>query len=368
MLWSHFKELTDPRVNRTKLHLLSDIITITICGIICGSEGWEHIEEWAHDMEEWLSSFLTLPHGIPSHDTLRRVFISLNPQEFQECFLSWTNEVREKIDQEVISLDGKTLRRSHHKKKDKSCAHIVSAWANENEIVLGQVKVDDKSNEITALPTLLQKLYLQGCIVTIDAMGCQKKIAEIVIDQEANYVLALKENHPTLYEEVTSYFDMAHTVHFTHVEHDYNNSVDKGHGRIEEREYWITEDIDWLEGSEGWRGLKSIGMVRSKRILDGVESIQDRFYLCSIPADAKLFAKSVRQHWCVENKLHWCLDVQMQEDLSRIRDGYSAENFAVLRHIALNLLKKETSFKKGIKAKQLKASRSIKYLEKVITG
>jgi predicted transposase YbfD/YdcC len=366
MLWDYFKELSEPRVDRTKLHSLEDIVIICICAIICGCEGWEHIEDWAKDTEEWLSKFLSLSNGIPSHDTLRRVFTVLDPKEFQSCFTEWTSSIRKKIKGEILSIDGKTLRRSHNHREEKKAAHIVSAWASENALVLGQVKVSEKTNEITAIPELLDKLCIEDCIVTTDAMGCQKKISEKIINQGGDYVLALKENHPNLYEDVKGYFETAELVQYTHVAHDYQKTLEKGHGRIEQREFWITEDIDWIEDKANWKGLKSIGVVKSKRTLGGKESCEYRYYLCSIKADALLFGEASRKHWHVENKLHWCLDVQLREDESRIRKGYSAENFAVLRHLALNLLKREKSFKKGLKAKQLKASRNHKYLEAVL--
>lgn len=366
MLIQILKDIEDPRIERCKLHKLIDILVIAICAVICGAESWEEMEEFGKSKKEWLEGLLELGNGIPSADTFRRVISRIKREEFQEKFLKWVGIIRENIDKEVVAIDGKTLRRSHNKKLGQTAIHIVSAWANSNKLVIGQVKTEEKSNEITAIPELLQTLEIAGCIVTIDAMGCQKEIAKNIIEQGADYCLALKENHPITYREVEEYFQKEVKENFNDKEIDFHQTLDKGHGRIESRKYWITSQIDWLSQKKEWKDLVSVICVESTRTIADNTTVEFRYYLSSLPADAKVAAYAVRSHWGVENSLHWVLDVAFREDNCRIRKDFGAENFAVLRHISLNLLKHERSLKKGIKAKRLKAGWDLDYLVKVL--
>jgi len=366
-LLEHFADLTDPRVERTKLHQLLDILVMAMCATICGAEGWEDFAEFGQAKREWFETFLELPNGIPSPDTFRRVLQRLDPREFEACFVRWVQSVNKIASGQIVALDGKQLRGSRDVAADLSAIHMVSAWACENRLVLGQVKVDKKSNEITALPELLRALALTGCIVTIDAMGCQTKIAEQIIEGEADYVLALKGNQGTLHEDIVSYFGWAEKTGFTQIPYTFHETLEKDHGRIEERRCWATSDVEWLEPKAQWQGLQSIVMVEADREVRGRErTLERRYFISSLPAEAKPLLAAVRGHWGIENQLHWCLDVAMREDASRIRTDHAPENVAVLRHIALNLLKQEKSCKLGIKRKQLKAGWDHDYLLKVL--
>jgi predicted transposase YbfD/YdcC len=365
----HFSDLEDPRLERRKRHLLSDIVVIAICGVICGAETWVDIENFGKAKLKWFKQFLELPNGIPSHDTFGRVFNCLDAEQFQRCFVGWMQGVSDIFKGQVVALDGKTLRRSHDKTIGKGAIHMVSAWALENQLVLGQVKVDEKSNEITAIPQLLESLAISGCIVTIDALGCQKEIAQQIIDQGADYVLALKENQGGLYAAVADLFEYAHETDFTDC--DYHKAIDKGHGRIEIRECWTISAEDYLQflpNRSAWSGLQTIVMVKSERRIGHETSLQVRYYISSLATSAKQHLKAVRGHWGIENQVHWILDVAFREDDCRIRKGYGPQNFAILRHIALNLLKQEKTAKCGIKAKRLKAGWDEKYLLKVLAG
>lgn len=366
MLIQILKDIEDPRIERCKLHALIDILVIAICAVICGAETWEEMEEFGKSKKEWLESILELANGIPSSSTFRRVISRIKPAEFQEKFLKWIEIIRKNIDKEVIAIDGKTLRRSHNKQLGKTAIHIVSAWANSNKLVIGQVKTEEKSNEITAIPELLQILEIKKCIVTIDAMGCQKEIAKNIIDQKADYCLALKANHETMYREVEDFFQKEISKNIKDKEIDYHQTIDKSHGRLESRKYWVTSNIDWVSQKKEWKNLASVVCVESSRTIGENTSIEFRYYISSLPADAKLLAYAVRSHWGVENSLHWVLDVAFREDNSRIHKDFGAENFAILRHISLNLLKHEASLKKGIKAKRLKAGWDLDYLLKVL--
>jgi len=301
MLIQILKDIEDPRIERCKLHQLIDILIIAICAVISGAETWEEIEEFGKSKQEWLESILELTNGIPSSDTFRRVISRIKPAEFQEKFLKWIETIRENIDKEVIAIDGKTLRRSHNNKLGKTAIHIVSAWANSNKLVIGQVKTEEKSNEITAIPELLQILEIKGCIVTIDAMGCQKEIAKKIIEQEADYSLALKANHEKMYKEVEEYFQEQIKLNFEDKEIDYHQTIDKAHGRLESRKYWVTSDIDFLSQKKEWKNLASVVCVESSRTIADNTSIEFRYYISSLPADAKLLAYAVRSHWGVEN-------------------------------------------------------------------
>lgn len=366
----HFAALTDPRSPNApnQRHELIDILVIAVCAVICGAEGWEDIEEYGKAQAEWFAQVLELPHGIPGHDTFRRVLSRLDPDELTQCFVSWTAALSDLSGGDIVAIDGKTLRRSFDRAASKAAIHMVSAWANRNRLVLGQVKVDDKSNEITAIPQLLKLLDLTGATVTIDAMGCQKEIAKVITEQGADYVLALKKNHSHLYEDVTLFLDDARASDFAEIEHAYHETVDGDHGRIETRKYWITSDIDWLGAKASWANLQSLGLVESRREIGEKVEIERRYYLVSLPADGVRFSDAVRQHWGVENGLHWVLDVSFHEDACRIRKDRGAQTFSVLRHIALNLLKRESQHKRGIKARRKRAGWDRDYLLQVLTA
>lgn len=366
----HFASLSDPRSFQAPnlRHDLIDILVIAVCAVICGAEGWEDIEDYGHAQAEWFAEVLDLPHGIPSDDTFRRVLSQLDPEELTECFVSWTSALSDLSGGEIVAIDGKTLRHSFDRATSQSAIHMVSAWASANRLVLGQVKVDDKSNEITAIPKLLKLFDLNGTTVTIDAMGCQKEIAQVITEQGADYVLALKANHSTLYDDVKLFLDDARDSGFAEIEHDYHETVDGDHGRIETRQYWITSAIDWLGATASWANLQSVGLVESHRDMGEKVEIERRYYLVSLPADGARFGEAVRQHWGVENGLHWVLDVSFDEDACRIRKEKGAQTFSVLRHIALNMLKRESQHKRGIKARRKRAGWDRDYLLQVLTA
>ena len=357
---SYFSDLTDPRVERTREHRLDDILFIAISSVICGAEGWNDMEEFGKSKQEWLKSFLELPNGIPSHDTFNRVFSALNPEELARCFLEWTRSVADLCEHEVIAIDGKSMCGSRNY-GNKSIVHMVSAWAEQNHIVLGQVKVDEKSNEITAIPRLLELLVLKGCIVTIDAMGCQKDIAAKIIDKEANYLLALKGNQGNLLEQVEDSFRFLPVA-------DFDEQVDTGHGRVETRCCSLISDLSMIEAKQEWPCLNCLVKIESQRYIKstGKTEKQTRFYLSSLPADAQLINRSVRAHWAIENSLHWVLDVGFNEDDSRKRTGFAAQNYSLLNRIALNLLKNDKTAKVGVRGKRLKAGWDNNFLIKLI--
>lgn len=366
----HFVNLEDPRVDRTKLHKLLDILVIAICAVICGADNWQEVQLFGEAKEAWFRTFLELPNGIPSHDTFWRVFAKLDPEQFQQSFVSWIASVSEVTRGQVIAIDGKTLRRSHDKGLGRGAIDMVSAWAAANHLVLGQVKVDEKSNEITAIPELLRVLEVSGCIITIDALGCQKDIAETIIDQQADYVLALKENHGRLYEDVVKLFDDLEASDFRAYAYSYDQTVNKNHGRLETRTCYVIADqsiLTHLRNAE-WKGLQSVVKVHSRRQLGEEVSEKDRYFISSLASDAQHLLKAVRTHWSIENQLHWVLDIAFREDESRIRKNHGPENFAVLRHIALNLIKQEKTQKASIKGKRLKAGWDEDYLLKILSG
>jgi predicted transposase YbfD/YdcC len=369
-LLEHFHELPDPRVNRTKDHDLIDILVIAIGTLLCGGESFNDMEDFGHAKRDWFQSFLTLRNGIPSHDTFNRVFAALDPQQFLDCFLNWTQSLRQAIPQEIVALDGKALRRALA--ADQSIQYVVSAWAESNNLVLGQLKVAAKSNEITAVPALLRVLELAGCIVTVDAMGCQKTIAKEIREADADYVLALKGNHEVVHAEVTTFLDdavaraAATALPFATTTLAALETVEKDHGRHETRRYYHSTDVGWFADRSQWEGLRSVGMVEAIREINSQRTVERRYYLTSLPLDVATFARAVRGHWGIENKLHWVLDVCFREDQSRARSGHAAENLATLRRLALNLLKRERTKKRGIKGKQLNAGWNHTYLLKLL--
>lgn len=366
-LIEHFSVLEDTRDPSKRRYLLIEILIIAITAVLCGADGWTEIEEFGKSNEAWLRKFLELNNGIPSHDTFGRVFSLLSPGAFQKRFSAWIESVRKVYDgEEIVAIDGKSLRRSHDRKRGQGPLHMVSAWAVNNRVVLGQRATEAKSNEITAIPELLDTLTLKGCIVTIDAMGCQKAIAQKIVEQGGDYVLALKGNQSTLSEQVEEAFIDADARDYETVESDYCETVERGHGRTETRRYWTLGTLDGIDQKDRWKNLNVVGMVQSIREQDGRTSSEYRYYIGSIGSDAQRFAKAVRAHWGVENDLHWSLDIALCEDESRIRQRQAAENFAVLRHIALVRLKNETTLKRGIKTKRLKAAWDKKYRARVL--
>jgi predicted transposase YbfD/YdcC len=363
-----FIDLTDPRLKRRQRHKLIDIVVIALCAIICAGEGPTDMETFGQAKETWLRQFLELPNGIPAHDTFGRVLGVLNPTEFEACLRRWVAAALALPPGELVPLDGKTLRRSYDKANEKEAITMVSAWACTQRLTLGQVKVDEASNEIPAIPQLLDQLELEGCIVTADALNRQKDIAAAVREREADYVLALKGKHGTLHEAVADYLAAVREGR-THG-HLYANqeTVDGEHGRIETRRYWQAQAPDWLPGYAEWRDLMSVGLVEARREWREKVSTEVRYYLSSLPVEVARFAYAVRGHWGIENSCHWILDVVFHEDQSRVRVGHAAENLAMLRRLALNLLHRERTLKRGVQGKRLKAALDEQYLLKVLTG
>lgn len=366
-----FQTLPDPRMKRTRKHLLIDILTIGLCSTLAGGTTFTDMVIFGKSQIEWLKTFLELPHGIPSRDTFNRVFSAIDPDLFLDCFVQWVQGLCTALGREVVAIDGKALR--HALNAGDKLPYIVSAWASEHGLVLGQVKVDDKSNEITAIPELLRVLELKGCIITIDAMGCQKDIAAKIVDKEADYVLALKGNQGTAHEEIKEYFAdavPAGAVSFEDIGApqgmDFFQTVDKGHGRIEIRRYWQTNDIEWFEDKGLWKNLSTFAMVESVRIINGEKTTERRYFLSCLPLDVQLLAKAVRGHWGVENPLHWTLDVTFGEDSSRARAKNAAQNLAMLRRIALNLVKNNRTEKLSVRGKRFLAALSPAYLGQLL--
>ena len=370
---SCFEELPDPRSSINRLHLLVDVIVISICGVVAGADGPAAIEEWAHTKKDWLRKHLRLPHGIPSHDTIGRVLDALQPEAFQECFLAWLQalvgsdaEGENASNETHVAIDGKTLRRSHDRQRGLKPLHLVSAWATEQGISLGQLATEEKSNEITAIPELLDRLDLENAIVSIDAAGCQKNIANKIIEGGGDYVLALKGNQETLYQAVQDYFDEQVERDFDGVVYSYWEEQEKRHGRLDKRYYYQLTIPPNLLGREKWRGLKTLGVAIRMSEEDGEETIDTRFYISSLRRSIRPFARSVRGHWGIENTLHWCLDMTFREDESRVRSRRSADNLAWLRRLALTLLKHHPA-KKSIAMKRRVAGWDVDFLMQVLT-
>jgi predicted transposase YbfD/YdcC len=367
----HFAKVKDPRIDRTKRHKLLDILIIAICGVICGADSWVDIELFGKTKLEWLRTFLKLPNGIPSHDTFGRVFGAINPEEFENSFMEWVQAINELTQGQVIAIDGKQLRGSQDSETGQAAIYMVSAWATENQLVLGQRKVDEKSNEITAIPKLLKLLEIAGCIVTIDAIGTQTKIAKAIIDRGGDYLLAVKENQGNLYEDIHDLFEDDQQYNFEGAPYNYAKTVNKDHGRIEIRQCWTISDLEYLANirdRERWQALKTLAMITSERRIGGETEIETRYFITSLQSDAQKILKVKRSHWGIENRLHWELDIAFNEDHSRVRKDNAPQNFAVLRHMALNLLKQEKTAKGGIKAKRLQCGWNVDYLLKVLAG
>jgi predicted transposase YbfD/YdcC len=362
----YFTDLCDPRIEDRCDHKLIDILFIAVCAVICGADGFTDMEEFGIAKEAWLRQFLDLPSGIPSHDTFGRVLARLKPSEFQRCFVNWVRAVAGLTQDEIVPIDGKRLRRSHHRSAGLQAIELVSAWAAANHLVLGQVKVAEASNEITAVPELLKLLELRGCIVTVDALNTQKEIAAEIRHQGADYVLALKGNHATLHKEVQEFFKALKADRTYGFQISTHQTVDGEHGRIETRKYWHVNAPDHLSGYREWQDLASLGMVEASREVNGETSKEKRYYLSSLKVEAKRLAEAVRGHWAIENSQHWVLDVVFREDDSRVRVGHAAENFALIRRVALNLLQQEKTLKRGVKTKRLKAALDERYLLKIL--
>ena len=361
----HFGTLVDPRVVGRSDHHLLDVLTIAIMAVICGARGWEDMEDWAMDHSEWLRTFLLLPNGIPQHDCYRRVFAALAPGPFVRFFTQWMQALVGSTDGKLVAIDGKTMRRSFDRARGRSALHVVSAWVAANGVSLGQVVTDAKSNEITAIPALLDLLDIKGAVVSIDAMGCQKSIATKIVDCGADYLLALKDNHPTAHEEVAAYFTEAVG---TPTVHSYA-STDGGHGRVEVRTVHVTTDIGWFADRAEWKGLESFVMVESERDLGTKVQRDRRYFLCSLATtDAAAVGAYVRDHWSIENPLHWTLDVTFREDDCRIRDGHGPENFALLRKLAVVLLKRTPFGRRSLTQRQKLADRNPEYLASVLAS
>ena len=372
-LMGYLSIIPDPRIERSRRHNLLDILIIAVCAVICGAEGWTDIEDFGISKEAWFREFLELPSGIPSHDTFRRIFLILDPLVFQQCFMEWIGAVnRSLFKKDIISIDGKTLRGSLDRANEKSALHMISAWSSNASVVMGQMKSDGKSNEITSSPELLKLLQLKGCVVTMDAMNCQKKTVEQIVNQGGDYLLSLKDNHPDMKRNVEDNFDEMARRRKKPWAYDKYEIQEKGHGRIETRKHTViykgNEEI-WglIDLHNEWKNLNSILKIESERInlQTGVISNENRYYITSMKDDAKTIAEATREHWNIENKLHWRLDVLMREDECRVRAGNSAENFATLRHLAFNLLKTEPT-KKSLRRKQKTAGWDHSYLLQIL--
>jgi predicted transposase YbfD/YdcC len=363
----HFADVTDPR-RREGTYPLINIMLIAVCAVICGADDFVAIAEFGRAKKRFLEKFLDLTAGIPSHDRFNAIFRAIKPAEFEKCLLSWITALHELTDGQVIAIDGKTLRRSFDARSSKAAIHMVSAWATTNHISLGQIVVDEKSNEITAIPKLLQMLELSGALVTIDAMGCQTEIARAIADADADYVLAVKGNQPTLHNGLVFFFADHQSDDFARVNVRHHETYNYEHGRDEMRFYYVCPVPDDLPDKDRWHKLRAIGLAINNTVRDGKECIEFRYYILSTFPSAKRFADAVRSHWAIENRLHWQLDVTFQEDQSRIRKGHADANFSSLRRTALSLLKNNRTKKIGVKNKRLAAALDESYLTEVLLG
>jgi predicted transposase YbfD/YdcC len=366
-LEEYFSTLPDPRIERCRRHKLIDIVTIAICTFLCGGEGFTDMEEFGNSRREWLERFLELPAGIPSHDTFGRVFARLSPVEFESCFERWVSESVKNLTGEVVALDGKRVRRSYDKTNDKEAIEIVSAWARNQRLTLGQVKVAEDSNEITAVPELLKVIDCEGAVVTVDALNTQKEIASQIREKGADYVMALKGNHSTLKKEVEELFCAIKEDRTFGYKMERNTQTDKEHGRIETRHcLQVAVSPTRLTKGELWKDLKSVAMVEAIRESKEKVTHEVRYYLSSLELDARRMQEIIRGHWSIENSCHWILDVVFREDDSRVRAGNAAQNLALIRKLALSMLSREKSCKRGIKVKRFKAALDLQYLLKIL--
>lgn len=367
-IFEHFDEMEDPRMDRQKRHSLMDIVFIALCAVICGAMSFVDMYDFGCAKEEWLRKHLELPNGIPSHDTFRRVFSLINPDVFRSCFMSWTRALSEATGGDIIAFDGKTLRRSFDTATGVSAVHVINAWSCENDLCLGQMKVDSKSNEITAMPALMKLMSIKGSVVTADALNCQKETANQVIEGGGDYVLALKSNQPSLYADVKMFFEDALEEGFD-VPVAYCESDDWGHGRTETRQCWVVsvEDLDWFRHTNDWSGLRSIACVQGTRRTRDGESVEKRYFISSITGET-VIARAVRHHWSVENKCHWVMDVDFGEDACRVRKDHAPENFALLRQVAHNLIKQQPSKGISIRRRMRIAGYDTDFLTKMLVG
>jgi len=366
IFFNYFGIIKDTRQQRKVRHLLIDILFIAVAATIANASDWEEVEIFAKKRQEWFAKFLELPNGIPSHDTFERVFRWIDPKQFEKCFIHWVIEIAELASRSVVAIDGKTMRGAFDTDDKKSPIHIVSAWSSENGMVIGQVKTNEKSNEITAIPELLDLIFVKDCIITIDAMGTQTKIVEKIIDKKADYVLALKGNQPNLHQDVVDFFEDAEKTKFDGVNVKSCSTSDKGHGRIETRKYYLVEDIDWLSMKDNWKGLKSIGMAIRDCEIKGKKTVEKRYFISSLTDSIEEFSTAVRKHWGIES-MHWILDVVFKEDARRVRKDYGPQNLAMLKRLALNILRKDTTEPKySLKSKRFASSIDNDYLEQVL--
>ena len=363
----HFEELPDPRMVRHRLHSLESVLFISVCAVICGANSFVDMEDFGKAKLDWFSERLDMPNGVPSHDTFQRVFSLIDPVEFQKCFIAWTEAMREAVNGDIIAFDGKTLRRSFDNSTGLGAIHVLNAWSSANDFCVGQMKVDGKSNEITAMPKLIKLMDIRGCVVTADALNCQKEIASQVIASEGDYVLAVKANQPSLHDDIRLFFEDAICEGFE-VPVGICESDDWGHGRTENRKCWsvLVKDLEWFK-HQGWAGLSSIVCLQSTRQTRDAQSVESRYFISSFD-DTEKIARCIRHHWYVENKLHWVMDVDFDEDACRARKDHEPENFALLRQIAHNLIRNESSKKVSIRRKINKAGWDNDFLARVVAG
>jgi len=365
-----FADLEDPRGKQGVEHPLLSIVMIAILAVIGGATGWEDIQTYGESHATWLSTFLSLPAGIPTADTYRRVFQRLDPQALEQCFLGWVDQIVAATGAQVIPIDGKTVKGSYDRSSGRKALHVVSAWASEHRLLLGQVKVESKTNEITAIPSLLELLDIRGSIITLDAMGTQVEIARQIQAQGGDYLLCLKANHPTLHGQVKAWFEQAHATQFEGLEHSYHQRVEAAHHRREHRQVWVVpvSAMGELHQINQWVGIQSIVMVKRVRQLWNKTTVETVFYLSSLPCDAARIAHAIRTYWGVENQLHWVLDVTFGEDACRIGNGHGPDNFALLRRLAISVLNQESSKKRSLRQKAKRAAMSPDYMLTVLTA